>query len=287
MKDVMTRALLFDGAASITVWNITQAAQQGARLHGMSDDAAEVYGKLLSVTAYMSAGLKADTDKLTVIMEGDGKLGRAVACGAAGAKVRGYVSEPLARLRAGETQAAMLGSGFISVIKDLGLQQPYRGWGEIVKGDVTGDFAGYFMLSEQTPTALSLACRFQNGRCAVCGGAAAAPLPGCKEEHLVVLEDIMRNFTDAEAALIGAEPRELIEEHFGHFAPAYLPDVYPAYECTCSRARSAGMIRALGAKDARSVLAENGRIEVKCEFCGKKYVFNAQDIDKLFAEENK
>ena len=163
MKDVMTRALLFEGRAMISVWDITAAAQKGAALHGMSDDAANIYGKLLSVTAYMGAGLKNPTDRLTVSIDGDGKLGRAVACAEAGCKIRGYVSEPKARLRAGEQPSAMLGEGVIGVIRDLGMESPYRGVGRIGKGDVTGDFAGYFLLSEQTPTALSLAAAFEKG----------------------------------------------------------------------------------------------------------------------------
>ena len=103
MKDVMTRALLFEGRAMISVWDITAAAQKGAALHGMSDDAANIYGKLLSVTAYMGAGLKNPTDRLTVSIDGDGKLGRAVACAEAGCDgekrsalhLRGKHSQPL------------------------------------------------------------------------------------------------------------------------------------------------------------------------------------------------
>lgn len=282
MKDVMTRALLFEGRAMISVWDITAAAQKGAALHGMSDDAANIYGKLLSVTAYMGAGLKNPTDRLTVSIDGDGKLGRAVACAEAGCKIRGYVSEPKATLRAGEQPSAMLGEGVIGVIRDLGMESPYRGVGRIVKGDVTGDFAGYFLLSEQTPTALSLAAEFEKGECLVCGGAAAVPLPGCGEEYIVMLEDIMRNFTDIGAALKKSAPRELIEEHFGHFSPDFLPDISPEYRCTCSRGRSADMIRAIGEKEARSILKDSGVIDVHCEFCGTNYAFYAADIDKLF-----
>ena len=140
MKDVMTRALLFEGRAMISVWDITAAAQKGAALHGMSDDAANIYGKLLSVTAYMGAGLKNPTDRLTVSIDGDGKLGRAVACAEAGCKIRGYVSEPKARLRAGEQPSAMLGEGVIGVIRDLGMESPYRGVGRIVKGELRPRF---------------------------------------------------------------------------------------------------------------------------------------------------
>ena len=286
MKDVMNKALLFDGKAMVTVWSMAHAAQEGARLHGMADDAANVYGRVLAVTAYMAAGLKSETDKLTVILEGDGKLGRIVTCGEAGAKVRGYVSNPLTVLRPSEDPSALVGKeGVISVIKDMGMEQPYRGYGKVVKGDVTSDFAGYFLLSEQTPTALALDCKFKGGKCLMCGGAAAVPLPGCGEEYLVVLEDIMRNFTDIGSALEEGSPKELIERHFGHFDPVYLPEITPAYRCTCSRERTAGMIKAIGKKEAMSILAECGSIDVHCEFCGKNYSFNAQDIDKLFNEE--
>lgn len=286
MKDVMNKALLFDGKAMITVWSMPRAAEEGARLHKMTDDAANVYGRVLAVSAYMAAGLKSESDKLTVIVEGDGKLGRIVACGECGAKVRGYVSNPREVLRAGEQPSAMVGGeGVISVIKDMGMEQPYRGYGKVVKGDITSDFAGYFLLSEQTPTALSLDCRFEGGKCLMCGGAAAVPLPGCGEEYLVVLEDIMRNFTDIRSALETDTPKELIERHFGHFSPVYLPEITPAYRCTCSRARTSGMIKAIGRKEAMSIIDECGRIDVHCEFCGKNYSFNAQDIDKLFKEE--
>ena len=144
MKDVMNKALLFDGKAMITVWSMPHAAEEGARLHNMTDDAANVYGRVLAVSAYMAAGLKSESDKLTVIVEGDGKLGRIVACGECGAKVRGYVSNPREVLRAGEQPSAMVGGeGVISVIKDMGMEQPYRGYGKVVKGDITSDFAGY------------------------------------------------------------------------------------------------------------------------------------------------
>ena len=286
MKDVMNKALLFDGRAMITVWSMPRAAEEGARMHGMTDDAAEAYAKVLSVTAYMAAGLKSEKDRLTVIVEGSGKAGRIVACGEGGAKVRGYMSNPQASLRAGEQPSAMIGGeGVISVIKDMGMEQPYRGYGKVVKGDITSDFAGYFLLSEQTPTALALDAQFENGKCLMCGGAAAVALPGCGEEQLIVLEDIMRNFTDIRSALENSTPRALIEEHFGHFDPVYLPEITPLYKCTCSRARTAGMIKAMGRKEAMSIIVECGRIDVKCEFCGKNYSFNAQDIDKLFKEE--
>lgn len=285
--DIISRALLFGSDALVTVWNMPAAAQEGASMHGMSDDAAQVYGRALAVDAYMCASFKNAKDKMTVIIEGDGKIGRIVLCGDYGCNVRGYVENPGACLKEGETLSDMVGKqGYISVIKDLGLKEPYRGYGQIITGNIADDFSGYFAVSEQTPAAIALDCRFEGGKCLVCGGVAVTALPGCAEEIIVILEDIMRNFKNVGELLLNKTPQEIIEENYGHFPIRKLPDIYPSYKCTCSASRSEAMIRALGAKEAQSLIDENGEINVHCEFCGKDYTFYQADKDRIFKEGN-
>lgn len=97
-----------------------------------------------------------------------------------------------------------------------------------------------------------------------------------------MLEDIVRDFTDMDERVAKFSPEQLIDDRFGHFEKSDLEPVYPAYECDCSRERTAAAIKLLGRAEAEKIVAEAGRIEVGCDFCGKKYVFDADDVRNIF-----
>ena len=280
--DVISRALLFDGKALITVADITEAAGEGAKTHNMSDAVAQPFGKLLCAASYMSAQFKHPADRMTLIIEGDGSMGKCVVCGDYGAVVKGYADNPKAR---GKEIAEVVGSdGYVSVIKDLGLKEPYRGYGKIIKGDIDSDIAGYFALSEQTPTALKLCADFKDGVCRKCGGIFITPLPGCGDELIVILEDIARNFKDVAAMLSDNSPARISDMHFGHFGPEILPDIYPRFRCACGVERTERTIKLLGRKEAERIIDECGEIGVHCEFCGKDYTFYRDDLNRIVKE---
>ncbi len=281
--DVISRALLFGGKALITAIDMTQAAYEGASTHKMSDAAAQPFGKLLCAAAYISAQFKHQSDRMTMIVEGDGSMGKCVVCGDYGAIVKGYVDNPSAR--GGNICEVVGGDGYVSVIKDLGLKEPYRGYGKIIKGDIDSDIAGYFALSEQMPTALKLCSEFNNGLCIKCGGIFITPMPGCGEELIVILEDIARNFNDIADMLAKNSPAEIIDMHFGHFDIEMLPDIFPKFRCDCGVERTARTIKLIGRKEAERIIEECGEIGVHCEFCGKDYTFYTEDLNKIFKEE--
>ena len=235
----------------------------------------------------MSAGFKDLGNKLTVILYGDGAGGKMVFAGKEGAKVRGYMEHPdcLADRPDAKVSDVVGREGTLAVIKDFGLKEPYNGYSRLVNGSIDADFAYYFTQSEQLPSAVATGVKFdENGEIVAAGGVIVQPMPGCTDEILVMLEDIVRDFTDMDERVAKFTPQQLIDDRFGHFDKSDLAPVYPAYECDCSRERTAAAIKLLGRTEAENIVAEAGKIEVGCDFCGKKYVFYADDVREIFSK---
>lgn len=286
--DILNRSILFGGKAIVSALDVTETARKAREIHNFSVAAARAFSKALTIAAFMSAGFKDLGNKLTVIIDGDGAGGRMVLAGREGAKVRGYLEHPdCLEDRPGASVGEVVGkNGTIAVIKDFGLKEPYNGYSRLVNGSIDADFAYYFTQSEQLPSAVATGVKFDdNGDIVAAGGVIVQPMPGCSEEILVMLEDVVRDFVDMDERVAKFTPQALIDDRFGHFDKSDLTPVFPAYECDCSRERTAAAIRMLGKDEAEGIIAEAGKIEVGCDFCGKKYVFTADDVRKLFKKD--
>ena len=283
--DILNRSILFGGKAIVSALDITDTARRAREIHGFSVAAARAFGKALTLAAFMSAGFKDLGNKLSVILDGDGAGGRMVFAGREGAKVRGYMEHPdcLAERPDAKVSEVVGKDGTLAVIKDFGLKEPYNGYSRLVNGSIDADFAFYFTQSEQLPSAVATGVKFDgDGGIAAAGGVIVQPMPGCTDEILVMLEDIVRDFTDMDERIAAYTPQQIIDDRFGHFEKSDLAPVYPAYECDCSRERVAAAIKLLGNAEAESMICEAGKIEVGCDFCGKKYIFDADDVRKIF-----
>ena len=282
--DSIAKALVFDGQVKVVAFKTTDLVNEAIALHGLSPLAAEALGKVLSVAAYMSGELKGDKEKLSVHVTDKGLLGSIIVAADSGAKVRGYVEHKDASLpplgNGKQDLFKGIGSeGFITVIKDLGLKDPYVGRTELVRGNLQEDFAWYFTRSEGSPTALALEVEIGlNGSCLSAGGVLVQPMPGCPEHILVVVEDIVSNFANIAETLKTKDPSDILKDYFGHFQIEYFPVVTPEYHCKCSREQMSNAVISLGRADSVNLLMERGEIEVLCHFCGRKYVFTKQDV---------
>lgn len=286
--DILNRSILFGGKAIVSALDVTDTARKAREIHGFSVAACRAFSKALTAAAFMSAGFKGLDNKLTVIIEGGGAGGRIVLAGEAGAKVRGYMEDPkcLADRPEAPVRDVVGRDGNLIVIKDFGLKEPYNGYSRIVNGSIDADFAYYFTQSEQLPSAVATGVNFDgNGRLVAAGGIIVQPMPNCDDGIITMLQDIVTDFADIDDKVAQFTPQELIEAKFGHFEKSDLEPVYPEYRCDCSRERTAAAIRMLGESEARAVVAEMGRIEVCCDFCGKKYVFGDEDVRSLFKED--
>ena len=277
--DVIKRAMLFDGKAIVDVLDTTQIVQKVIDYHHLSDDAAKTLGRVLTLGAFISSGFKFNGNKVTIIVDGNGLGGKMVVSGDSGAKVRGYIQNTQAK---GNVQAIVGNSGYINVIKDFNLKEPYNGYSEIIKGDISLDFAYYFTKSEQLPSAISLDCDVQGGVCKKAAGIIVQPMPMCTEEMIVILEDIVNQMKDIAKIVEEKSAQGVLDFYFAHLNMQQLSDVHPEYVCSCSKKKVSEMLLTLGRKELEDIIKENGMIEVGCQFCDKKYKYFDKDLDDIF-----
>jgi len=286
--DSIEKALVFDGQVKVVAFRTTDLVNEAIKLHSLSPLAAEALGKALTMGAYMSNELKGEKEKLSIQITDNGLLGNIIVAADSGAKVRGYVANKDAKLpplgNGKQNLFEGIGSnGFITVIKDLGLKEPYVGKTELVRGNLEEDFAWYFTRSEGSPTALALDVTIgTDGTCLSAGGVIVQPMPGCPDHILVVVEDIVSNFANIGEVLRVKSPADILKDYFGHFQIEYFPPTTPVYRCKCSEEQMANAVITLGRADSVNLLMERGEIEVVCHFCGKKYVFGKEDVINIW-----
>ncbi len=281
--DKIKRAIVFGGKAIVSILDTKEIAQKASDLHGFSTPVAGAMARFLTMGAFISANFKSKGDRLTAIIQCTGPCEKMVVCGDWGGVVKGYCTQPKAL--DGENDAPVsqvVGRGYLNIIKDLGMKEPYNGLIELACGNIAGDFAYYFSVSEQINSAIALGSKFEDGKCLASGGIVIQPMPGCEEEILFILEDIVSNFTDVAAMLQEKSVDEIMDFYFGHFEIEYLDDIMPKYECNCSVEKIKNMLVSLGKEQAMEIVESQGAIQVNCEFCGKNYMFDKAQVEELF-----
>ena len=196
-----------------------------------------------------------------------------------GAIVRGYIQNPKAM---GDVKGVVGKNGYINVIKDFGLKEPYNGLSEIMVGDIAMDFAYYFTKSEQLPSAISLDVDVKGGVCKKSAGIIVQPMPNCTEDIIVILEDIVNQMKNIATIVEEKTIQGVIDFYFGHFPIKQLEDVNPKYVCSCSKDKVSQMLITLGKDELMKIVEEHGQIEVGCQFCNKKYKYSKEDIENFF-----
>ncbi|MEG1509506.1 MAG: Hsp33 family molecular chaperone HslO [Clostridia bacterium] len=286
--NTISKAILFGGKAIVTALDTKDMVQKAIDLHKTSDLASCVLGRMLTMTTFMSSGFKSEQNKLSVGIDTSAIAGRVIVSSEYGGNVRGYIENKDIMLPLVNGKQDIIGAigkeGILTVIKDFNMKEPYNCKSGLLRGDIASDFAFYFTMSEQLPTAISLAVDVKDGKCLASGGIIVQPMPNCDEGILVVLEDIVNNFKDYEKLLTKFSTEEIIDQNFGHFEIKFLPQLHPEYKCRCSKESIKNLICGLGKKEAYSILEEQGKIEVLCQYCSANYTFNKEDIDDIFAK---
>jgi redox-regulated HSP33 family molecular chaperone len=200
---------------------------------------------------------------------------------AVGNAKRGKISENINRKI--NVEAAVGKTGYITVVKDLGLKEPYTGRSEIVKGDMSADFALYLTASEQKPSAVALGEYFDGRNILAAGGIFMQVLPDTDDFLITIIQDILRDFSDFGKILYELKtPDAIIDAYFGDFDIKEIEEFEPRFFCGCSDERTRNIIRLMGRREAYETLKEGGEIEVRCDFCGKIYRYGAEDVGEIF-----
>ena len=282
------KTLIFDGQISLSVLDTTDVVNEAIRLHKLTPVCAAALGRTLTVTAFMASQLKGEDERLSVTINGNGAGGKIIAAADSKLNVRGAIDNPTIDLPLKANGKLDVGgvvgnSGYITVVKNLGLKEPYVGRSELVSGEIGEDFAAYYAYSEQQPTAIAVGVLIKNERCIGAGGVIIQPLPDCTEENLVKAENLVNEFSDVSKQISETGVEGIIEKYFkGYDFNAF--DV--RYKCNCSDEYVRKVLITLGEKELYDAIEKDGKIEVCCQFCDKKYVYYKKDVDEFLGKQH-
>ncbi len=281
----LLKTLIYDGQVSLCIIGSTDMVNDAIDIHRLSPLSAAALGRTMTVSTFMASLLKSEGDKLYVTVKGDGVGGSIVVCGNEKLQMRGFIENSVAELPLKANGHLDVGGcvgkhGKITIVKSMGLKEPFSGTAELVSGEIAEDFTSYFAISEQQPTAISLGVKIgKDGRCVGAGGVIMQAMPGARDEALFMAEDTILRM-DNLSTLIEEQGIDKMAEYF--FGKLDYTEFHPEYKCLCSREYIEGLLISMGKKELDSIILEQGKIEVNCQFCEKTYAFYQEDVDKLF-----
>ncbi len=284
--DVLYKGVAFDGKISVTVIEATEMVNKAIEIHGLSPLAAAALGRSLVAATFMSSTLKSAEDRLSVTLSGDGVGGQIVVAGDAALNMRGYIDNPTCYLplnaKGKLDVAGCVGKGRLTVVKSMGLKEPYTGSCAIESGEIAEDFARYYAYSEQQPTAMALGVKVGRGnKCIGAGGVIFQAMPDADDDSLKKAEDLALSLTDVSTVMETVGADKFVENTFTDYV---YEKFSPKYNCLCSKDYIDGVLLTLGYDELCDTCEKEGKVEVACHFCNKKYVYNKADIDKLFGK---
>lgn len=288
VNDYVVRATAANNSIRALAAVTTGIAGEAADLHGLSPVASAALGRTLTAAVLMSGLLKGEKDTITIQIKGNGPLGGIIVVCDSRANVRGYVHNPHVDLPLNEAgkfdvAAAVGRDGYLNVIKDLGLKEPYIGNVKLVSGEIAEDVAYYFASSEQVPSAVSLGVLIDTDCSVLCaGGFLIQLLPDAEAEVIDFLEARLRSVPPVSGMLQeGKSPEQILEMLLGERG-LEIVDKYPcSYKCTCSRERMEKGLISLGKDEILDMAKEQHGAELTCHFCNKKYHFSEDELQRL------
>ncbi|WP_251316249.1 Hsp33 family molecular chaperone HslO [Flintibacter muris] len=291
MTNEIVRAITGDGlvkAASITGRDIVERARN---IHKLLPMGTAALGRTLMGASLMGDMLKEEKGALTLQIKGGGPLGTILAVSDWEGNVRGYVQNPQVELieqRPGKLDvgAAVGQNGTLTVIKDIGLKEPYVGSIGLFSGEIADDLAMYFVESEQIPTACALGVLVGlDQSVTAAGGYLIQLLPGASEDMIEKIEAGVRAMGSVSSALAGGLDGEgLLRTVLKDFELEILEKHPVEYRCYCSRDRVSRALISMGKEELAQLIQEQGRAELTCQFCDQVYQFSREELEELLAE---
>ena len=283
--DEMLRLSLMGGQARVMMCETTAMCQRAADVHGSTPVCTAAMGRLMTATAFLGVMMKGDNESVTVTVKGGGPMGTLVAVANHG-DLKVCADNPQVELPLREDGKLDVGgavghSGRMSVVKDLGLREPYIGQCELVSGEMGMDFANYFTVSEQQSSLVSVGVLVNGDVVLKAGGLLIQPLPGCEEAVLEQLELRSPMFASISREMTYAPKEQLIEDWFRGLEPELLERTPLRYRCGCSRERMEKALISLGRKELQTLIDEDKGAELGCHFCHSRYAFTTDELKDL------
>ncbi len=279
----------------------TDLVEEARQIHDTTPLASAGLGRVLTGAGLMGLLLKNDSDKLTVLFKGDGPAKQILATATANGDVKGYIANPdvdLPLTKEGKLDVGgSLGIGELTVIKDLGLREPYVGTIALVDGEIADDLTAYYFISEQQNSAISLGVKVDvDYTIAAAGGMIIQMLPNAADESIDALEAMLEKLPPITTLV-----EEAVSENHGKSDEgvlqammdrifAQMPEEYQVetlefkemrWHCDCSEERLEKVLMTIGEKDLTDIIEEDGQAELVCQFCCKKYHFDKEHLERI------
>ena len=288
--DYIVRATAADARIRAFAATTRNLVEEARRRHDTSPVATAALGRLLTAGAMMGSMMKGDQDVLTLQIKGDGPIGSITVTAGSNADVKGCVGNPMVLLHANEKGkldvAGAVGRGTLTVIRDIGLKEPYAGQIELVSGEIAEDLTYYYAASEQVPSSVALGVLMnRENTVRQAGGFIIQLMPEADEELISGLEKKLAEIHSITASLDGGKtPEDILEDILGDFGLEILDTVPTRFYCDCSREKIEKALISAGKAELDDMIAEGRPVEVSCHFCNEHYQVSVPELQKIRAQ---
>lgn len=291
--DYILRATAGNGSIRAFIANTKETVQKAFEIHHTSPVMSAAIGRSLTAIAIMGSMLKSDNDLITINIKGDGPGRGLVVTSDSKSNVRGYcyeniVSIPLKQNGKLDVRSA-LGEGTLTVIKDMGLKEPYVGQIPLVSGEIAEDLTYYFAKSEQTPSAVSLGVLVDRDySIKQSGGFILQIMPEAEENIINFLEEklkIIKPFTQMLEENMTNE--DILKELFEGYDIKILDKIPVSYKCNCNRNKVEKALISIGSNEIKKIIEEDKKATLHCHFCNKDYNFNENELKEILVSASK
>lgn len=287
MTDYMVRATAANNQIRAFAATTKELVEHARAAHNTSPIATAALGRLLTGGAMMGAMMKGEKDLLTLQIKCSGPIQGLTVTADAHGNVKGYVNNPEVMLPPSEAGKLDVGKaldlGVLSVIKDMGMKEPYVGQTHLVSGEIAEDLTNYFAESEQVPSAVALGVLMnKNNTVKQAGGFIIQLMPFAEEEVIDKLEAKINSITSITALLDqDMTPEMILEEVLGEFGVEIMEKTETRFYCNCDKARVEKAIVSIGKKEIQEMIDDGKPIEVNCHFCNENYVFTVDELKEI------
>ena len=293
MNDYIVRATAADAYIRAFAATTRDLVEEARSRHNTSPVCTAALGRLLTAGAMMGSMMKGEDDLLTLRIEGNGPMKGMVVTADSKANVKGYCFNPTVLLHANEKGkldvAGAIGIGALSVIKDIGLKEPYVGQTILMTSEVVEDLTYYFANSEQVPSSVALGVLMnRENTVRRAGGFIIQLMPGADNAIIDRLEKNINELPPITTMLDeGYTPETILERILGEFGLVIMEKIPTRFYCNCTRKRVEKALVSIGEKDLRELIAEGKPVELKCHFCNTAYTFEVEEMEKILKRSGK
>ena len=283
-QDYIVRATAAQQQLRVFAITSRDLVEQGRKIHNTSPVATAAMGRLLTAGAMMGSMMKGNKDVLTLQIECGGPIGGVTVTADANANVKGYVNQPNVIIPANKDGkldvSGAIGPGFLNVIRDIGMKEPYNGQVHLVSGEIAEDLTYYYATSEQIPSSVGLGVLLDKENFVKqAGGFIIQVMPFAEDEVIDKVEESLKHIHSVTSLLEqGMTPEDMLHHLLGDLDLEILDRMPAQYACNCSKERVAKAIASIGKADLEDMIQAGETIETNCQFCGSHYYFTTEEL---------